>query len=392
MVVLASIAALLAGTGSLSALAGWRAVRRLPADAALEDAACPGITVLRPLYGDEPLLEEALLSACHQDYPRFQVLFGVQDPADPALAVAERVRARLPECDIAVVCDDTADGANRKVANLMNMLAAAKHDVLVIADSDIHAAPDYLRAIAAALAEPGVGLATTLYSGRPANRSLAAALAATGITHGFLPSAALARRLGRADSLGATMALRRETLAGIGGFAALRDELADDNVLGRLVAARGQRIGLAATIPATTVPEATLAAVLRHELRWARTIRSLGPGAFALSVIQYPLAWALLSLLLSGGDSSAVAVVLGAWMARALAALGVDTELARRQHLRPTSARLFLLPLRDIISVAVWLAAFAGDRVEWRGRAMRARPVGTGYGQPDKVATEGAAT
>jgi ceramide glucosyltransferase len=420
LLVLADLAALLAGIGSLIVLAGWAAVRALPDPPLLDDAACPGVTVLRPLYGDEPLLEAALLSACRQDYPHFQVVFGVQDPHDPALAVVERVRAQVPGCDIALVRDDTADGANRKIANLANMLPAAKHDVLVIADSDIHAPPLYLRAIAAALAEPGIGLVTALYSGLPANRSLVAALAANGITHSFLPGAALARRLGRQDSLGATMALRRDTLAAVGGFGALCDELADDAVLGRLVAARGERIGLAATIPATTVPETTLAALLRHELRWARTIRALAPIAFVFSAVQYPLAWAVLAVALSGAAGWAVVLALAAWLVRALAALGVDRALekdrfalahpsffsslfesaihasgdfassdhvrARRQGPPRPGTRPLLLPLRDLISILVWLAAFGGDRVDWRGRRLHVRRPRGGYDLPGKAA------
>jgi ceramide glucosyltransferase len=373
MLSLASLAALLAGAGTLVTVAGWRAVLALPEAPPLDDADCPGITVLRPLYRDEPLLAEALLSACRQDYPRFQVVFGVQDPADPALAVVARVRAEMPGCDIALVLDNTADGANRKVANLVNMLPSAKYDVLVIADSDMHADPGYLRAIAAELAVPGTGLVTTLYTGLAANTSLPAALAASAITHLFLPGAALARRLGRQDCLGATMALRQQTLAEIGGLRALLDELADDNILGRLVMARGHRVGLAATIPATTVPEMTLRAMLRHELRWARTIRSLGPGAFTLSALQYPLAWAALALALSGGAGWALAVMLAAWAVRAAAAQGSDWELARRKRLPQSNAHPFLLPLRDIISIGVWLAAYTGNRVEWRGRVMRAR-------------------
>jgi ceramide glucosyltransferase len=388
MLELASLAAALAGVGSLITLAGWRAVRALPGPFPPDDADCPGITVLRPLYRDEPLLEDALLSACRQNYPRFQVVFGVQDPADPALAVVERVRAQLPGCDISLVRDNTADGANRKVANLVNMLPAAKYDVLVIADSDIHADPGYLRAIAAELAVPGTGLVTTLYTGLPANRSLPAALAASGITHLFLPGAALARHLGRQDCLGATMALRRETLTEIGGLRALLSELADDNVLGRLVSAHGYRVGLAATIPATTVPEQTFDDVLRHELRWARTIRSLSPAAFAFSAVQYPLAWATLALLLSGGAGWALAVLLATWAVRTAVAWGTDREVVRRQHQRwRAGADPFLLPLRDLISVGVWLAAFAGNRVEWRGRVMWA---GSGDGRSGKAAaTEG---
>lgn len=373
MIVLASVAAALAGLGTVVSLAGWNAVRRLPYAAPLDDADCPGITILRPLHGDEPLLEAALLSACQQNYPRFQVVFGAQDPADPALAVADRLRAGLPDRDIAVVCDDTAIGANRKIANLCNMYAAAKHDIVVIADSDMHAGPDDLRAIAAALAKPGVGLVTTLYTGLPANRTFAAMLAATGINHGFLPGAALGRQLGRQDCFGATMALRRETLDAIGGLAGLLDELADDHVLGKRVLARGERIAIAAAVPATTIPETDLRALVRHELRWARTIRGAAPAGFAFGVAQYSLAWAMLALLCAGGAGWAWGLAFGAWAVRAAAAFGVDRELGRRHHMAPIRGLPLLLPLRDIISVGVWLAAFTGNRVEWRGRVMQTR-------------------
>ena len=125
------------------------------------------VTVLKPLHGDEPLLEEALTSVCRQVYPALQVVFGVQDAADTALPVVRRLQARFPDCDIAVVVDPRGHGPNRKVANLINMLPAAKHDVLVIADADMHVAPDWLHRLVAALEEPGVGLVTTVYTGVP---------------------------------------------------------------------------------------------------------------------------------------------------------------------------------------------------------------------------------
>jgi ceramide glucosyltransferase len=379
---LAGIAALMACAGSILALAGWLELRRVPASTPPPRAALPPVSVLKPLYGGEPLLEEALASVCAQRYPRFQVVFGVQRPDDAALAAVARVRARFPDCDIAVVVDDTADGANRKVANLINMLPAARYDVLVIADSDMHVAPDYLERIATALAEPGIGLVTTMYSGLPASGGAAAALAATGITHLFLPGTAIARRLGRQDCLGATMALRRETLAAVGGLQSLVEHLADDQILGRKVRQQGLAVAMATTIPMTTVPEATLGAVFRHELRWARTIRSLAPVQFALSAVQYPLAWALLCMVLTGGEEWAVAVYLAAWACRAAAARGIDATLARlRRHGGPP-APLWLLPLRDVMSIAVLLASFGGDTVEWRGRVMRTGGATTGYSLP----------
>lgn len=173
MILVAICAALLALPGLGSALAGLWLVRRLCAAPPPAPATLPPISVLRPLYGDEPLLEDALASACAQDYPHFQVVFGVQDPQDPALAAVRRVLARFPDHDIAVVVDDRAPGRNRKVANLTNMLDAARHDVLVIADSDVHVPPDYLRRIAATLELPGTGLVTTGYAGLPTSRTLA---------------------------------------------------------------------------------------------------------------------------------------------------------------------------------------------------------------------------
>ena len=200
-----------------------------------------------------------------------------------------RCRPGTRTADIDLVVDAAEHGTNPKVGNLINMLPSALHDILVIADSDVHARPDYLRHLAAALARPGVGLVTTLYSGLPAIPCVASLLGATQITHGFLPGALLGRALGRHDCLGATMCLNRETLSQIGGLEALRDHLADDNVLGRLVLAEGLDVVLADTIVATTVAERRISALWRHELRWARTIRTLEPVAFAASVLQYPL-------------------------------------------------------------------------------------------------------
>ncbi len=342
------------------------------------------VTVLKPLYGDEPLLEEALASVCRQDYPALQVVFGVRDPADAALLVVRRLQARFPDCDIAIVVDPTGHGLNRKVANLINMLPTAKHDVLVIADADVHVAPDWLHRLVAALEEPGVGLVTTVYTGVPVPRSpppsregrwsagftplgTVGALGAAQINLYFLPGALLGRAMGRQDCLGATMMLRRETLERIGGFTALVDHLADDNVLGRLVLRLGLTVALADTVPATTVPEITLRDLWRHELRWARTIRALVPAQFAASVLQYPLVWAALAVLLGGGASWTLAWFVFVWVIRAVAARGIDRMLALANR-----SPLWLLPLRELMSVVVMAASYAGRRVEWRGHTLEA--------------------
>ncbi len=372
MIDLAGIAVLLSAIGVLQALAGWAATVRFARHSRPNAIPCPGITVLKPLYGDEPLLEPALSSLCEQDYPDFQIVFGVQHPADPSVAVVRRLQARFPARAMELVIDPALHGVNRKVGNLINMLPAARHDMLVIADSDVHVQPDYLRRLATALAEPGVGLVTTLYAGLPAAGAVAGVLGATQITHIFLPGALLARAMGRQDCLGATMALRRDTLQRIGGFRALVDHLADDNVLGQLVRALGLRVSLADTVPATTVPETTLPALFRHELRWARTIRSLAPAAFVASVLQYPLMWGALAIALSGGAPWSFAAFALAWGLRALAAAGIDRALAPKLVGVAFRCPVWLLPLREMLSVAVMLTSYAGTRVDWRGYSLHA--------------------
>jgi ceramide glucosyltransferase len=424
MAILAGLAAVLAGIGVAEGwLASWLVAafarrRRAPAP-----VACPPLTVLKPLHGDEPLLEEALTTLCRQDYPIFQIVFGLQDAADPAVAVVRRMQARFPDLDIALVIDSVLHGRNRKVSNLINMMSAARHDVLVIADADVHVRPDYLECLVAALEQPGVGLVTTLYAGLPAidssavttpvgvgsrmpgpspvvtrwrmPRSLPARLGATQITHGFLPGAVVARALGRQDCLGATMCLRRRDLERVGGIRALVDHLADDNVLGRRIVALGLSVVLAETVPLTTVPEATLRALFRHELRWARTIRALEPIGFTAAALQYPLAWALLAILLSGGALWSIGCFLLVWVLRAVAALSVDRALAPSwtgERTKPRGAEkggteerssndvaalafscpVWLLPLRDALSVAIVLASYGGRQVDWRGHGLHA--------------------
>ncbi len=361
-------AAGLTAAGLVQSSAGWLAVERFSRRKALVPDQYPPVTILKPLHGDEPLLEEALASFCAQDYPEFQIVFGLQDPADPALAVLARLHQRFPALDMAVVVDPTPHGTNRKVANLINMAPRIRHDVLVIADSDIHAAPGYLTQLVATLMAPGVGLATTLYAGLPFGRTLTAQLGAEQINHAFLPGALMARGLGRQDCLGATMALRRQTLDSVGGLHALANHLADDAVLGRLVKARGLTVALAGTVPATTVAEAHLPDLFAHELRWARTIHSLAAVGFIMSSVQYPLFWSALAVGLSGGAGWAWLAFGLAWLARGAAGYGIDRALG----LTP-SAGLWCLPLRDLMSIAVMLASYRTDQVAWRGQILSAK-------------------
>ncbi len=369
MHILAVATAGIAAASLAQAVAGWWAVRRYSRIERNPQGPYPPITVLKPLHGDEPLLEEALASFCAQDYGTFQVIFGLQDPADPALHVIRRLRARFPAIDMDVVIDPTQHGVNRKVGNLINMYARAKHDVIVIADSDIHAAPDYLTQVVTALARPNTGLVTTLYAGVGASDTLAGRLGMSQINHCFLPGALMARLLGRQDCLGATMALTRQTLKSVGGLQALVHYLPDDAILGQLVAAKGLSVDLAMTLPATTVPEMRINHLFLHELRWARTIQSLAPIGFVLSSLQYPLFWAGLTAILAGGHTWALALFAITWLVRAVVVLGIDSALSLSM-----AAPIWLLPLRDLLSVAIILASYGGNEVAWRGQVLHISP------------------
>ncbi len=388
--VLAGVTAGLTVVGVAQALIASRLVATFVRKAVEAPSVRPAVTVLKPLHGDEPLLEAALTTLCLQDYPEWQIVCGVQDDSDPAVAVVRRLQRRFPKLDITLVLDSAEHGMNRKVGNLINMMPAARHDVLVIADSDVHARPDYLLRLVGALQAPGVGLVTTLYAGLPAlPLTLAGRLGATQITHGFLPSAVLSRAFGRQDCLGATMCLRRQDLARIGGFPALVDHLADDNILGRRILGLGLRVDLALTVPLTTVPETRLSALFQHELRWARTIRALEPAGFAASALQYSLAWSLLTVALAGGALWSIGLFMIAWVVRTVAAIQTDSALAPlwTSPMLPLtddeggandnaalafSCPVWLLPLRDVLSVVVMLASYGGRRVIWRGYGLQA--------------------
>lgn len=356
----------LALAGVAQAGAGHGVVRRFLQTAPSEPpASLPPVSVLKPLHGDEPMLEEALASFCTQDYPSLQVVFGVQNPDDPAIAVVERLQARFPSADLTLVVDPSPHGANRKVDNLINMRPHCRHAVLVISDADVHATPGLIRDVVARLSGPGVGLATTLYAGRAASSSLCRLLGATQINQLFLPGALLGRALGRKDCLGAVMALTADTLDRIGGFATLSPHLADDAVLGRKVQGLGLEVAFARSVPSTGVVERSLGELFSHELRWGRTVRSQAPVGYPMSILQAPIVWAALSVAASGASAASLALFALVWAARHL--LGRDLE---RRLAIGIASPFWLAPLRDALSFAVIVASHFGGEVAWRGQTL----------------------
>ncbi len=354
----------------------FRSRMRTPGQAAAPDAELPAISVLKPLYGDEPMLEQALLGFVTQDYPRLQIVFGVQSASDPAIAVVQRLRRRFPDRDLCLVIDATQHGQNRKIGNLINMLPHALHDLLVISDSDIHVAPDYLRQVACSFAAGrDVGLVTTLYHGIPASPSLSRRLAAGQINHSFMPGVLLSRLLGRQDCLGSTMALKRDILEAIGGLQALSAHVADDSVLGKLVREQGRTIAIAPSLTATTIADSGAADLFAHELRWGRTVRAVEPLGYALSAVQFPLFWA--SLALAAAPQAGWTWILFAviWAFRGAVAARIDRLIDIMGHDREAEGGrdgipFLLLPMRDWLSAVVMAASFTGRRVAWRGQML----------------------
>lgn len=331
----------------------------------------PSVTMLKPLHHDEPHLAENLASFAAQDYGApVQIVFGVQDPADPAIAVVEAVKRERPELDIALVVDGREHGPNAKISNLINMMAAAKHDVLVMSDADIAAPPGYLERVVSALSEPGVGAISCLYTGRPLPR-LWSQMAAMWITYHFLPNVVLGTSLGLASPcMGSTIALRRETLAAIGGFEAFADCLADDYEIGRAVRATGARVAIPPLAVAHTCQETRPGEAIGHELRWARTIRTIDPGGHAGSLIANPLPFALAACLLLWGAAPALWTLAATLAARFALRWRLDTLF------QPAATPAWLLPIRDVLSFAVLIASLFGNRIDWRGTSYRVKAGG----------------
>ncbi len=344
-----------------AAIAVRQFAARTPPRAPVEEAA----TILKPLHGKDAELYENLRSFCIQRYSTYQIVFGVRNADDAAIPIVRRLIAELPEKDLALVIDPRVAGTNYKVSNLENMMAQAKHDILVIADSDMHVAPDYLAAVTASLGGAENGLVTCLYRGRPVS-GLWSQIGAMFVNYGFLPSALVGQWTQPGDAcFGATMALRRGIYDAIGGFATLRDQLADDYMLGAAVRRLGKTIVLSPHLVDTVVCEPSLGALLRHELRWARTIRSLAPWGYAASVVTHPVALAAGAVVLSGFALSALAVFAVALLVRLVMIRVI--ERAVRLPASPT----WLVPLRDLLSFAVFIVSFLGNNVAWRDQSFR---------------------
>lgn len=325
----------------------------------------PGATLYKPLYGREFELKENLRSFFNQDYPAFQIVFGAGREDDPAVGVVRELIAEYPDVDAELVIDGTSNGYNPKVSNLINMDKTAKYDLMIISDSDMVVEPDYIDRIVLGFSGPKIGLVTCLYKGTPAP-GLASHLGAMFISQWFTPSALIPATFGKMQNcFGATMAVKRPVLQEIGGLAALVGNLADDYTLGRLVREAGYEIALGDVVVENCVEEKGLKSLVLHELRWARTIRSVEPLGFLSTFLTDAVPLAIITgflAYLSGFDALFSIVPFGlALLIRLLLHFSTKSTFSSKQPLS-----FWIIPIRDILSFFVRLLCYTGRTVNWR--------------------------
>jgi ceramide glucosyltransferase len=347
---------------AIMAAIGWGRRFRLPAHL----STLAPVSILKPVHGRDPRFYEAIRSHAAQDYPQYEILFGVSRPDDPAAVDIRRLIAEFPALRIRMIVTSTKM-PNAKVGVLADLAAQARYPLLLINDSDIRVEPDYLRRVTALLDEPQAGLVTCLY--RAQSENLPGRWEALGVATEFVPSVLVARMLGSVEfALGSTMLLRAEDLRRIGGFAAIGDYLADDYQLGLRIRGLGLRVLFAPAIVETHLGGATWGEVWRHQLRWSRGIRVSRPGGYFGYLVTHAAVWSL------------VAVAAGAWPAavaalaiRMLAGIWVGWYVLRDPA---ALGRAWWIPFRDLWGFAVWVCGLWGNTVEWRGARMRLSPDG----------------
>jgi ceramide glucosyltransferase len=362
----AMLLAALAAAGCLFEIAAIVALTRFFAASPADGANQAGVTLLKPLYGIEPRLEANLASFLDQDYAGpVQMVCGIGDPSDAARESAERLRRARPDRDIVVTAGSDRTFANRKIANLANMLPAACHEILLLSDSDMAVSPDYLRTTVGALAEPGVGAVTCAYRGR-GDAGLWSVLSAGGISYVALPGVILGYVTGMArPCMGSTISLTRETLQAIGGFERFADVLADDYAIGEAVAETGRRVVIAPVLLTHGCTETSFGALWRQKVRWSATIRGVAAWRHLGSIVTYPLPLALL----------AAAILPAVGLPLVLASLAIRFVLAAvvDRHARQASAPYPLIPVIECVEFLAFAASFAARKIDWRGSRLTIR-------------------
>ncbi len=359
MILLALPAVAAAFYWALAWYAAFRQLRQVPVLSPFQ----PPVSILKPIRGRDERFFDALVSHAQQHYPEFEILFGVRDPQDAALADIYHLQAEFPELPIRIITD-APDAPNGKAAMLIALAAAARYPTLLVNDSDIVVSPDYLQTVVAPLADLSVGVVTCLYRARGA--SFPARFEALGITTDFAPSVLVARTVGVVEfALGSTMVFRKEQLQQIGGFATIAHYLADDYQLGARISKLGYRVVLAACPVETNLGAGSWRDVWKHQVRWSRTVRVSRGSGYVGSVITHATLWSI------------VAIAAGAWpVALVCLALRFAAAATTARALQDSQVAWWLIPFRDLFGTAVWAAGLAGSTVEWRGETLRLRKDG----------------
>jgi ceramide glucosyltransferase len=328
--------------------------------------AAPPVSILKPVRGRDPRFYEAIRSHATLEYPSFEILFGVKDPADPAIAEIRRLQQEFPDREIRLVMT-TREAPNGKVAVLTELARHARHALWLVNDSDIRVEADYLRRVVAPLEDPANGVVTCLYRARA--ESWPGWWEALGIATEFAPSVLVAPLVGvDGFALGSTMVFRAEHLEKTGGFPALEDYLADDYHLGARISELGYRVVLSRVVVETNLSGANWGEVWRHQLRWSRTIRVSRTAGYYGYLATQAAFWSLVAA--AAGfwpvGLAAVTVRIAAGIAVGWGVLG-DARALRYWY---------WMPFRDLWGFAIWIAGLWGSSVEWRGTRLRLSPDG----------------
>jgi ceramide glucosyltransferase len=325
----------------------------------------PPISILKPLKGIDPEIHESFRSHCLQDYPEYEIIFGVSDPNDPAVESVKALQAEFPNRRIQLVVCPEILGANVKVSNLMQMLPTARFDYLIVNDSDIRVEPDYLQRVTSPLANPQIGMVTCLYRGVAA-ATLGSRLESLGISTEFCAGVLVARQLegGIRFGLGSTLAFRRADLETIGGFLPIVNHLADDYELGKRIALLGLGVELSDVVVETYLPPYRFSDFFAHQLRWARGVRDARTGGYVGLAFTFGIWWVIIAVVASAGTMWSWAALGSIAVLRLLVAMAVGGKVLRDRQVLKFA---WLIPLRDLLAVAVWVASFAGRTVTWRG-------------------------
>ncbi|HYR91624.1 MAG TPA: bacteriohopanetetrol glucosamine biosynthesis glycosyltransferase HpnI [Terriglobia bacterium] len=347
-------------------LAFWTAIRfHLRNREASDRNFTPPASILKPLCGLDPHGYESLRSHCIQDYPEYEIIFGVSRFDDPAVPAVERLIQEFPNLSIRLVVCPNVFGMNFKVSNLLQMLPAARHPYLVINDSDICVPRNYLSLVIGPLEDRSVGIVTCLYRGI-AGPSIGSRLESLAIEADFIPGVLCARQLekGIHFAMGSTMAFRREVLKLVEGLRSIADYLADDYEFGRRVSNAGLRVELADCIVEHYLPGYSWSEFFQHQLRWARTIRSCRPEGYAALILTLPLPWSVFALAAAPSMRLGWIFVIVSLVLRLMVMFASGFLVLRN---RQVFRNLWLLPIRDFVSLLIWVLSYAGNGIVWRG-------------------------